>query len=139
MTRGWSTRNASTRGPARTRQRSGRRATTSAIGDSPRRIETSPKKSPRARRARSVPSIDDRRLAVEDHVEAGAGQALAQDPLALGEDRLLEGVDDPGELRVGQVGEQGEAGDRVDQLLATDHGAHGARRGRRAAEAAFAC
>ncbi len=56
MTRGWAIRNASTRGPARTRQRSGRVATTSAIGDSPRMIETSPKNSPRASRARSVPS-----------------------------------------------------------------------------------
>ena len=42
--------------PARTRQRIGRVATTSAMGVSPRRIETSPKKSPRASRARSVPS-----------------------------------------------------------------------------------
>ena len=38
------------------RQRSGLVATTSAIGDSPRMIETSPKNSPRPSRARSVPS-----------------------------------------------------------------------------------
>ena len=64
---------------------------------------------------------DDRRLAVEDDVEPGAGEALAEDLLALGEDGLLEQVDDALELRFGQVGEQREAGDRIDQFLALGH------------------
>jgi len=52
ITRGWSTRNRSTSGPPRTMQRSGRVATTSAIGGSPRSTLTSPKNSPRASVAR---------------------------------------------------------------------------------------
>ena len=55
---------------------------------------TSPKNSPRASVARSWPSTTTLRLAVEDHVEAGAGQALAQDARALREERLLEAVRD---------------------------------------------
>ena len=51
----------------------------------------------------------DRRLALEDHVEPGARQALAEDPLALDEHRFLEGMGDALELRRGQVGEQCEA------------------------------
>ena len=122
ITRGWSIRNASTRGPASTRQRSGRIATTSAIGrlaeDDRDLAEELPAPEPRALRA-----VDhDRRLAVEDHVEPGPGEALAQDLLALGEDRLLEGVDDALQLGIGQVGEQREARDRVDQFLAFGHG-----------------
>ena len=64
---------------------------------------------------------DDGRLAIEDDVEPGAGEALAEDALALAEDRFLEGVDDAFELRRGQVGEQREPGDRIDEFLATGH------------------
>ena len=97
-------------------------------------IETSPKKSPRAELRPLGPVDDDGRLAIEDDVEARPRQALAEDPLALGEHGLLERVDDAGKLRIGQVGEQREAGDRIHQLLSTDHGSHGDRR-RRNAEA----
>ena len=100
MTRGWAMRKASTCGPARTRQRKGRVATTSAIGDSPRMIETSPKNSPRPSRA---------------------GQTLAEDLVALGEDRLLEQMDDAFELRTGEVREEREAGDRVNEFCPVDH------------------
>ena len=58
----------------------------SATGGSPSRIEISPKKSPRPSVARCCAVDDDRGLAVEDHVEGRAGQALAQDPLAVRED-----------------------------------------------------
>ena len=77
---------------------------------------------------------DDGRLAIEDDVEPGAGEALAEDPLALPEDGLLEGVDDALELRRGQVGEEREAGDRIHEFLSAGHeglrfdGASGARR-----------
>ena len=54
-------------------------ATTSAIGGSPRRTLTSPKNSPRASGRPLLAVGDDVGLAVEDHVEAGAGQALPQD------------------------------------------------------------
>ena len=67
------------------------------------------------------PVDDDRRLAVEDDVEPGAAQALAEDPLALAEHGLVEGVGDALELRRRQVGEQREPGDRIDQFLATGH------------------
>jgi hypothetical protein len=67
------------------------------------------------------PVNDDRGLAVEDDVEPRPADALPQDAFALGEDGLVERVDDPLELRRGQVGEQPEARDRVDELLAIGH------------------
>ena len=70
----------------------------------------------------SLLAVDqDLRLAVEDHVEGRAGQALAEDAGALGEDLLLEDVGDPLELRRRQVGEQREAGDLIDDLVAGGH------------------
>src|SRR5262245_14691381 len=56
ITLGWLTRNGSTWDPGITRQRIWRVAMTSAIAGTPRRIATSPKKSPRWRRANSRPS-----------------------------------------------------------------------------------
>ena len=116
MTRGWAMRNASTRGPARTRQRSGRGrddVRDRRLAEDDRDLaEELAAAEPGALRAVD----DDRRLAIEDDVEAGPGEALAEDLVALGEDRLLEQVDDALELRTGQVGEQREAGDRVDQF-----------------------
>ena len=89
-------------------------------------MDISPKKSPLGQApATSVPSILMATSPSRITQKARAGEALAQDLLALGEDRLLEEVDDRrSELRSGQVGEQREAGDRVDQLLAFGHGAH---------------
>ena len=121
MTRGWAMRNDSTAGPARTRQRIGRVATTSAMGVSPEQ-DRDLAEEVAAGQARPLRAVDDdRRLAVEDHVEPGAAQALAEDPLALAEDGLVEGVDDALELRRRQVGEQREPGDRIDEFLAAGH------------------
>ena len=129
MTRGWSIRKASTRGPGQ--DQAAQRPHGDHVGD--RRLAEDDRdlaEELAAAEPRALGAVDhDGRLAVEDHVEPGPGEALAQDLLALGEDRLLEDVDDPGELRIGQVGEQREAGDRVDQFLSFGHGAHGARRG----------
>ena len=58
---------------------------------------------------------------VEDHVEAGAGEALAQDPLAVGERDLLERAGDAQQLRGVEVGEQREPRQRVRELLARGH------------------
>ncbi len=72
--------------------------------------------------ARPFVAVDqDRGLAVENDVESGPGQALAQDAFAVGIERLLEDVNDRGELRIGQVGEQREARNGIHQLLARDH------------------
>ena len=122
MTRGWAIRNPSTAGPDRTRQRSVPTATMSAIGDSPRRMDTSPKKSPATDPGPLRAIDDDPRLALEDDVEAGPGHPLAEDPLAVRVDRLLERVDHPLELRIREVGEQAEAGDGVDQIVESSHG-----------------
>jgi hypothetical protein len=65
---------------------------------------------------------DDPRLALEDDVEARAGDALADDALALGEPALLEAVGDTLELGGRQVREQGESGDGVDDLVLRGHG-----------------
>jgi hypothetical protein len=64
---------------------------------------------------------DDVRLAVEDHVERGAGEALAEDPRPGREHLLLEHVGDPVELGRRQIREQGEPGDLVDDLVACGH------------------
>ena len=83
MTRGWATRNGSTRGPGE--DEAAQRPDGHDVGD--RRLaeedrhlaEEVAATEPGALR----PVDDDGRLAVEDHVEPGAGQALAEDPLAL--------------------------------------------------------
>ena len=67
---------------------------------------------------------DDGGLTVEDHVETGPGQALAEHALPLGVAHLLEGVDDGFELRRRQVAEQPEPGDRVDEFVRAGHPAH---------------
>src|SRR5205814_5092427 len=54
---GWFSRNGSTSGADSTRHRTGPVATTSATGGSPSSTDTSPKYSPRPRRARSSPSM----------------------------------------------------------------------------------
>ena len=70
MTRGWAMRNASTVGPARTRQRSGR------VGDDVRdgRLAEQDRDLPEEVAARQAgalgPVDDDRRLAIEDDEEA---------------------------------------------------------------------
>src|SRR5207342_1765865 len=48
---------------------------------------------------------DDRGLAVEDDVEGGPGEALAEDLFAFGEGGFLEEVDDGRQARTGDVGE----------------------------------
>ena len=54
---------------------------TSAVGGSSVRSEISPKKSPRVE-PRALRAVDDDvRLALEDHVEAAAGDVLADDAL----------------------------------------------------------
>jgi hypothetical protein len=52
----------------------------------------------------------DRRLALEDDVEAGPAEPLAEDALAVGVPLLLERVGDRIQLRTGQVGEERKAG-----------------------------
>ena len=96
------------------RQRRRDVAITSAVGGSSVKIEISPKKSPRVRRARSRAVDHDLRLAVEDHVEAASGDVLADDALALGEDLLVERVRDRLELRVRHVGEEAQPRECVD-------------------------
>ena len=71
MTGGYASRNGWTPRARITRQRSGVTATMSAVGGSPSRIETSPKKSPRWRVLRDGAVDADLRRALEDHVEAG--------------------------------------------------------------------
>ena len=121
ITRGWAIRNGSTRGPASTRQRSGVVAThirdrRLAEDDRDLAEEVAP-----TQPGPFGPVDHDRRLALEDHVEPGAGEALAQDLVALAEHGLFEEVDDALQLWIGQVGEQAEPGDRIHQLRAIDH------------------
>ena len=118
---GWPIRKALDRGAGqdqaaqRRRARRRRRPAARRAGSRPRR-RTRPGRAWRAPRRRPGPSI-----ALEDHVEAGAGQALAEDPLALREPALLEGVGDRLELRRREVREQREPGDRVDDLVRSRH------------------
>ena len=73
-------------------------------------------------KARSFRAIHhDRRLTVQDHVEAGSGEPLAEDSLPVAEGHLLELVDDALKLRIRQIREQREPGDRVYQLRSVDH------------------
>ena len=89
----------------RARGRRRRRSAARRAGSTPRR-----RSRPRPRRARSVAVDDDRRLALEDDVEAGAGQALAEDALALARTAASSKVWTIAlELRGGEVGEQREA------------------------------
>jgi hypothetical protein len=64
---------------------------------------------------------DDVGLAVEDHEEAGAGQALPEDPRVLREERLLETAGDAHQLRARQVDEDRHPGDRVGDFVAGRH------------------
>ena len=94
MTRGWSTRKASTAGPPRTMQRSGR------VGHDVGRRRLAEQDADLAEevaageRRQLLAVGDDVRLAVEDHVEAGAGEALPQHARVLREERLLEAARD---------------------------------------------
>ncbi len=107
MTRGWAIRNGSTRGPPRTRQRSGRVATMSAIGGLAEEDRDLTEEVAARRDGPALsPSTTTADLAVEDHVEARPGEPLAEDLLALGVGDLLERVGDPFELRRRQVREQ---------------------------------
>ena len=67
------------------------------------------------------PVDGDVRVALEDHVEAGRRQPLAEDALALREVHLLERARDPEELRRLQVPEQGEPRENVRDLLSRGH------------------
>ena len=122
MTRGCWVRNPSTAGPDRTRQRR-----------VPRRDDIGDRRLPEQDRdlAEELAATDpgalgavdhDGGLALEDDVESGPGHALAEDPLAGRVDDLLERVDDPLQLRIGEVREQAEAGDGVDQGVTSSHG-----------------
>ena len=57
-------------------------------------------------------------LARKDHVEAGSGEALTQDALALGETTLVNDVRYRFELGRTEIGEQREAGELVAELAA---------------------
>ena len=111
----------STAGPASTRQRSGRSATTSADGGSPRRIDTSPKNSPRCERRALLAVDEDRGVALEDHVEPDPVRPWRRMRSPSGNQHLLEGVRDALELRRGEVGEQRDPGDRVGDLVTIGH------------------
>ena len=64
-----------------------------------------------------VEQIAKNMLTLEDHVEAGPGEALAHDFLVLGEPFLFEGMDEALELGPGQVRENRERPERLDQLV----------------------
>ena len=116
ITRGRSSRNGSTSGAGTTRQRTSDAATTSAIGGEPSSTEISPKNSPRPKPRDLAVAEPDDHLALEDQVQAGAGQPFAQDPLALREDLLVRAVRDRLELGLREVGEEAEARERLDEL-----------------------
>ena len=65
----------------------------------------------------------DRDLAFQDDVEARAGQALAQDPVSLGEPDFFELVGDRFELRTRQVREQGQS--PASSSVSSNHLGHG--------------
>ena len=81
ITRGWATRKPSTAGPARRGSAAGQR---DDVGD--RRLAEEDRdlaeEVAACERRALLPSIWTSRVALEDHVEAGAGQALAEDALA---------------------------------------------------------
>jgi hypothetical protein len=59
----------------------------------------------------------DRRRALEDDVETGAGYALSEDPLALGEPCLVEDMRYLLELRPAEIGEEREGGDGGNDVI----------------------
>src|SRR5437879_540568 len=60
-------------------------------------------------------------LALEDHIEAAAGEALPEDALAGREPRFIEDVGDALELWRREIGEQRHSRERVDDLFLARH------------------
>ncbi len=117
MTRGWSIRKPRPPGRRRTRQRSGRSG--HDVGD--RRLAEEDRDLAEELAAAQPGAL----RAVDDDAASPSRMTWKPEPLRPWRrtrspspgDRLLERVDDPLELRVGEVGEQREPGDRVDHLV----------------------